>query len=225
MCSSTLTQNTVSKRCDASSAGSQSSRGTRAARTSARPRIALAHLHGAGRVGLDAHDDVGHVGQPLGHGADAAPDFEHAPADVGPEQLEQMRGVALRALHRFEVVGGVAVLGLGVAAVDVVHAHASAARYHTRTMPRTRSADARRSPSGTVLSCTWRTAILRRATCSAHLGTRPSSTTRSTRCSSPRSSQWNATHLPFTDAWWQFPDLSPDAATCWRSPSTCSASA
>ena len=121
MCSSTLMQKTVSKR-ERGQLGRVAL--LEMAGAQAELRFAthlLAHQSGAVGVGLDADDDVGHVGEPPAHGADTAPDFEHAPSDVRREELEEMRGVALGLAHRFQVVGGVLVGGLGQASIGIVH--------------------------------------------------------------------------------------------------------
>ena len=41
-------------------------------------------------------------------------------ADVSAKQIEQVSAVAARLLHRLEIVGGVALLRLVVASIDVI---------------------------------------------------------------------------------------------------------
>src|SRR5688572_31324152 len=71
-------------------------------------------------VWLQADDEIGRIGQWTGHCPDAGPDFEHPLADVRAKQVEEMRAIASRLLHRLEIVGGVALLGLRVASIDVI---------------------------------------------------------------------------------------------------------
>jgi hypothetical protein len=75
----------------------------------------------AGGVRLDGHDRFSDLDQPTAHRADAAPHFQHAHADMIAEEVEDVSGVAPRRLHDLEIVGGVAVLGLAVSAVDRCH--------------------------------------------------------------------------------------------------------
>ena len=71
------------------------------------------------QVGLDADQPLGELGELEAGGADAAADLEDVRADVRAEQLEDVRLVARRLAHRFEVVGGVLLLRLGEPVVDV----------------------------------------------------------------------------------------------------------
>ena len=71
-------------------------------------------------VGLEADHQVGGVRQRSAHRADAGADFEHPLADVSAKQIEQVRAVSARLLHRLEIVGGVPLLGLRVASIDVI---------------------------------------------------------------------------------------------------------
>src|SRR5262249_49716098 len=80
------------------------------------------HLTCASRavqVGLDADDALGVVEELTGHRADAAANLENRGADERPDEVEDVRLVVPRLAHGFEVVGGVALLSLGVAVVDV----------------------------------------------------------------------------------------------------------
>ena len=72
-------------------------------------------------VRFDPDDFVRDAGQLAAHRADAAPDLEHARADVRPEQVEDMRAVPTRFLDRLEILGGVAILCLIESAIDVFH--------------------------------------------------------------------------------------------------------
>jgi hypothetical protein len=71
-------------------------------------------------VWLESDDEIGGVGERSSHGPDARSDFEDALADVIPKQIEHMRAVAARLLHRLEIVGGVSLLRLTVPPVDVI---------------------------------------------------------------------------------------------------------
>ena len=109
----------VSKRSRTSSPRSHSSRWQIRSEIFGWPSSAARARDDAIQVGLDADEPLGDLGQPQAGGADAAPDFEHVRADVRPQQLEYVRLVPLRLAHRFEVVGGVLLLGLGEPVVDV----------------------------------------------------------------------------------------------------------
>ena len=71
-------------------------------------------------VGLEAHHQVSDLRQRSAHRTDTGSDFEHSLADVRAKQIEQMRTVPACRLHRLEIVGGVLLLGLGVASIDVI---------------------------------------------------------------------------------------------------------
>jgi hypothetical protein len=71
-------------------------------------------------VGLEAHHQVSGLRQRSAHRTDTGADFEHPLADVRAKQIEQMRTVPARRLHRLEIVGGVLLLGLRVASIDVI---------------------------------------------------------------------------------------------------------
>ena len=71
-------------------------------------------------VRFEAHHEIGGVRQRARHRADARSHFEHALADVTSKEIEQVRAVSARLLHRLEIVGGVPLLRLTVTSIDVI---------------------------------------------------------------------------------------------------------
>src|SRR5262249_45936675 len=82
-------------------------------------REGLARARRAVQVRLDADHSFGLIEELAGHRADTAADLENPGADERPHQVEDVRLIIPRLAHRLEVVGGVALLGLGGAVVDV----------------------------------------------------------------------------------------------------------
>ena len=82
-------------------------------------------------VRLEAHHQIGGVGQRAAHRSDAGSHFENALADVSSKEVEQVRAVSPRLLHRLEIVGGVPLLRLTVTPIDVIRVSHVLWTYHT----------------------------------------------------------------------------------------------
>src|SRR5688572_11698263 len=74
-------------------------------------------------VGFYADDEIRHLGQRTTHRADPRPDFEDARSDMGTKEIEYVRAVPPRLLHRLEIVSGVLLQCLAVPAVRVRHSN------------------------------------------------------------------------------------------------------
>ena len=194
------------------------------------PRVSLHRVLQPGDaidVRLQADHEIRRFGQRAAHRPDARSHFEDALADVIPKQIEEVRAVSPRLLHRFQVVGRVAFLGLIVPSIDVIRV--SHGLWHgtipsrERPKPKAQSPKPRAFRIGVALRREWVpaalsllvytiiTAIIGRDVL-AHLGS-----TIANDAGDPLLTaailKWNATHLPLTDAWYQLPIFYPTRDT------------